>query len=153
MADELTPTDFPQEEIPAATKKTIRSCLRAHLVLMLAASAVIWFPVFFVLYGGIQAVLLLWLLKSNAASGFRRRSVYFFTLLQMVYTITLLYVGAYAFCDVTGMGGLPLDCMRGTIFTNPEFFFIAPAVFPNALYLPLVLVWCVVYAIRKVLKK
>ena len=139
--------------IPLAAKKTIRTCLWAHLVLMLVASAVIWFPVFFILYGGIQAVVLLWLLKPDAVSGFRRWSVYFFALLEVVYTITLLYVGAYAFCDVTGIGGLPLDCMRGTIFANPEFFFIAPAVFPNALYLPLVLVWGVVYAMRKILKK
>lgn len=52
------------------SKKKLSMYLSLHLVLMLAVSIVIWFPVFFVLYGGVQAVVLLyWLNRKSSAQA------------------------------------------------------------------------------------
>lgn len=122
-----------------------------HLLLMLVTSLVIWFPVFFLLYGGIQAVVLLAMLKKERAGGMsvsRRKTIYVLALQEMAYTVALLYVGVYACCD----GGAAPDCMKGTIFTNPEFFHIIPGVCLSAFYLLLALIWgavCTILALRK----
>lgn len=135
---------------------SIRIYLRLHLVLMLVTSIIIWFPVFFILYGGIQAVVILCLLKkrsSDTMSVFMRRSIYMFSLVEVGYTAALLYVGAYVIRDVCGLGILAWDCMKGTLFTNPEFFHIMPGLYLNALYLPIVLIWAIVYALKKLQNK
>ena len=67
--------------------------------------------------------------------------------------VFLHFLNSFLLCLFFLAGLIPQLLQKSPIFTNPEFFFIAPAVFPNALYLPLVLVWSVVYAMRKVLKK
>ena len=135
-----------------STKRTISIYLKGHLVLMLIVSFLIWFPVFFVLYGGIQATALLYYLKRKTSGEITvpaRRVIYLFSLLQIVYTIALLYVGVYLICDVNGIRLLPRDSLKGTLFTNPEFFHVMPGVYLNALYLPLAIIWLMVYAIRR----
>ena len=82
-----------------STKRTISIYLKGHLVLMLIVSFLIWFPVFFVLYGGIQATALLYYLKRKTSGEITvpaRRVIYLFSLLQIVYTIALLYVGMFS---------------------------------------------------------
>ncbi len=130
----------------------IRKYLWLHLVLMLAASMIIWFPVFFILYGGIQAVVMLCLLKkrsSDTMTVIMKRFIYIFFLMEVGYTVALLYVGAYALCDVCGLGILAWDCMKGTMFTNSEFFHIMPGLYLSALYLPVMLIWSIVYALKR----
>ena len=51
--------------MPIATKRIISIYLLLHLVLMLAKPLIIWLPVFFILYGGIQAVVLLTMLNKK----------------------------------------------------------------------------------------
>lgn len=127
-----------------------------HLLLMLVTSVVIWFPVFFVLYGGIQAVVLLAMLKKERAGGMsvsRQKIIYILALTELAYTVALLYVGAYACCDGCGFGVPVPDCMKGTIFTNPEFFHIMPGVCLSAFYLLPALIWGIVYSILARRKK
>ena len=139
-----------------ATKRIISIYLWLHLVLMLVKSLFIWLPVFFILYGGIQAVVLLTMLNKkpgDAMSVTRRRVIYVLTAMEVAYTIELLVMGDYLFHDVLGIGVLPWDYLKGTIFTNPEFFHIIPGVSLTALYLSLAVIWLVVYGIRRIFRK
>ena len=121
--------------------------LSLHLVLMLAVSVLIWFPVFFVLYGGVQAVVLLYWVNRKApaqvAEG-RRRWVDVLLLMEVGYTMALAYVGAHLFCVSYGICDLSPWWLKGTIFTNPEFCYFMPGVCLTAFYLPLVFIWGIV---------
>ncbi len=139
-----------------ATNRIISIYLKLHLALMLAESLLIWLPVFFILYGGIQAVVLLTMLNKktvDAMSVTRRRVIYLLTAMEAAYTIVLLGVGDFLLQDAWGIGVLPRDCLKGTLFTNPEFFHIMPGVTLTALYLSLAIIGLVVYGFRRVLKK
>lgn len=135
-----------------ATKRIINIYILLHLVLMLAKSLFIWIPVFFILYGGIQAVVLLTMLNKkpgDAMSVTRRRTIYVLTAMEVAYTIELLVMGDYLLQDVLGIGVLPWNCLKGTIFTNPEFFHVMPGVSLTVLYLALVAIWFIIYTIRR----
>lgn len=135
-----------------ATKRIISIYLWLHLVLMLVKSLFIWLPVFFILYGGIQAIVLLTMLNKkpgDAMSVTRRRVIYVLTAMEVAYTIELLVMGDYLFHDVLGIGVLPWNCLKGTIFTNPEFFHVMPGVSLTVLYLALAAIWFIIYTIRK----
>ena len=139
-----------------AIKRIISIYLLLHLTLMLAQSLLIWLPVFFVLYGGIQAVVLLNMLNKkpgDAMSVTRRRVIYLMTAMQVTYTIELLVMGDFLLQDVLGIGVLPWGYLKGTIFTNPEFFHLVPGVSLTALYLSLTVIWSVAHAIRRISKK
>lgn len=123
---------------------------------MLAKSLIIWLPVFFILYGGIQAVVLLVILNRKSADAMSvtgRRVIYLLTAMEAAYTIELLVMGDFLLRDVLGIGVLPWDYLKGTIFTNPEFFHIIPGVTLTALYLSLAVIGLVVYGFRRMLKK
>ena len=123
---------------------------------MLAKSLIIWLPVFFILYGGIQAVVLLVMLNKKSADAMSvtgRRVIYLLTAMEAAYTIELLVMGDFLLQDVLGIGVLPWDYLKGTIFTNPEFFHIIPGVTLTALYLSLAVIGLVVYGFRRMLKK
>ena len=140
----------------AATGRIISIYLWLHLLLMLVKSLIIWLPVFFILYGGIQAVVLLTMLNKKpgeAMSVTKRRVIYLLTVMEVSYTVELLVMGDFLLQDVLGIGVLPWDCLKGSIFTNPEFFHIIPGVSLTALYLSLAVIWLVVYAIRRITKK
>lgn len=135
-----------------ATKRIISIYLWLHLVLMLVKSLFIWLPVFFILYGGIQAVVLLTMLNKkpgDAMSVTKRRVIYVLTAMEVAYTIELLVMGDYLFHDVLGIGVLPWNCLKGTIFTNPEFFHVMPGVSLTVLYLALAAIWFIIYTIRR----
>ena len=126
--------------------KIIRAYLRGHLALM-AGVLIFWLPFYFVFYGGVQAVVLLCLLRKGVQDevpAFRWKSVCLFSWLELVYTIALLFVGARGFC------GLSLDCLKGTIYNDPEFFPFYYSLIPNALYAAVALIWGVVYAIGRI---
>lgn len=128
-----------------ASGKVIRAYLWGHLVLMVGV-LMHWLPVYFVFYGGVQAVVLLCLMRkgvSGEVPAFRWKSVCLFSWLEWVYTIALLFVGARGFC------GLSLECLKGTIYNNPEFFPFYYSLIPNALYAAVAFVWGVVYAIKR----
>ena len=123
---------------------------------MLAKSLFIWIPVFFILYGGIQAVVLLTMLNKkpdDAMSVTKRRVIYVLTAMEVSYTMGLLVMGDYLLQDVLGIGVLPWNCLKGTIFTNPEFFHVMPGVSLTVLYLALAVIWLVVYGIRRIFRK
>ena len=127
-------------------RRLICAYLWGHLVLM-AVVLMFWLPVYFVFYGGIQAVVLLCLLRKGASgevSAFRRQTICLFSWLEWVYTLALLFVGA------RGYFGLSLDCLKGTIYNNPEFFPFYYSLIPNALYAAVALIWGVVYAIGRI---
>lgn len=137
-------------------KRIITIYLLLHLTLMLAKSLIIWLPVFFILYGGIQAVVLLVMLNKKSADAMSvtgRRVIYLLTAMEAAYTIELLVMGDFLLQDVLGIGVLPWDYLKGTIFTNPEFFHIIPGVTLTALYLSLAVIGLVVYGFRRMLKK
>ena len=138
------------------TKRVISIYLLLHLALMVVKSLIIWLPVFFVLYGGIQAVVLLTMLNKktvDALSVTRRWVIYLLTAMEVTYTIELLVIGDFLLQDVLGWGVLPWDYLKGTIFTNPEFFHIIPGVSLTALYLSLAVIWLVVYGIHRIFRK
>lgn len=138
--------------MPTATKRIISIYLLLHLVLMLAKSLFIWLPVFFILYGGIQAIVLLTILNKksgDAMSVTKRRTIYVLTAMEVAYTIELLVMGDYLLQDVLGIGVLPWNCLKGTIFTNPEFFHVMPGVSLTVLYLALAAIWFIIYTIRR----
>lgn len=142
--------------MPIATKRIISIYLLLHLVLILAKSLFIWIPVFFILYGGIQAVVLLTMLNKkpgDAMSVTKRRVIYVLTAMEVSYTMGLLVMGDYLLQDVLGIGVLPWNCLKGTIFTNPEFFHVMPGVSLTVLYLALAAIWLVVYGIRRIFRK
>ena len=129
----------------AFRRKIICAYLWGHLALM-AGVLVFWLPVYFVFYGGVQAVVLLCLLRKGASgemSVFKRRSIYLFSWLEWVYTVALLFVGARGYFE------LSLDCLKGTSFNNPEFFPLYYSLLPNAFYVAVALIWGGVYAIRR----
>ena len=67
------------------TRRIINIYILLHLALMLVKSLIIWLPVFFILYGGIQAVVLLNLLntgKLDTMSVTRRRIIYLLTAME-----------------------------------------------------------------------
>ena len=134
------------------TRRIINIYILLHLALMLVKSLIIWLPVFFILYGGIQAVVLLNLLntgKLDTMSVTRRRIIYLLTAMEATYTIELLVMGDYLLQDVLGIGVLPWNCLKGTIFTNPEFFHVMPGVALTVLYLALAAIWFIIYTIRR----
>ena len=134
------------------TRRIINIYILLHLALMLVKSLIIWLPVFFILYGGIQAVVLLNLLntgKLDTMSVTRRRTIYVLTAMEATYTIELLVIGDYLLQDVLGIGVLPWNCLKGTIFTNPEFFHVMPGVSLTVLYLALAAIWFIIYTIRR----
>lgn len=126
------------------SKKKLSVYVSLHLVLMLAVSIVIWFPVFFVLYGGVQAVVLLyWLnrkVSAQAVEG-RRRWVDVLLLMEAGYSVALVYVGAHLFCEAYGICDLSPGWLKGTMFTNPEFCYFMPGVCLSAFYLLVALIW------------
>ena len=136
-----------------ATRRIINIYILLHLALMLVKSLIIWLPVFFILYGGIQAVVLLNLLNTgkpgDAMSVTKRRAIYVLTAMEATYTIELLVMGDYLLQDVLGIGVLPWNCLKGTIFTNPEFFHVMPGVSLTVLYLALAAIWFIIYTIRR----
>ncbi len=138
-----------------ATRRIISIYLLLHLLLMLVESLIIWLPVFFILYGGIQAVVLLTMLKKTgeAMSITKRRVIYLFTAMEVTYTMGLLAIGDFLLQDVLGIGVLPWDCLKGTLFTNPEFFHIMPGVSLTVLYLSFMVIWLAVHSCRRILKK
>lgn len=134
------------------TKRVISIYLLLHLALMVVKSLIIWLPVFFVLYGGIQAVVLLTMLNKktvDALSVTRRWVIYLLTAMEVTYTIELLVIGDFLLQDVLGWGVLPWNCLKGTIFTNPEFFHVMPGVSLTVLYLALAAIWFIIYTIRR----
>ena len=139
-----------------ATRRIISIYLLLHLLLMLVQSLIIWLPVFFILYGGIQAVVLLTMLHRqtlDAMSITKRRVIYLLTAMEVTYTMGLLAIGDFLLQDVLGIGVLPWDCLKGTLFTNPEFFHIMPGVTLTALYLSFMVIWLAVHSCRRILKK
>ena len=135
-----------------ATRRFISIYLRLHLLLMLVQSLIIWLPVFFILYGGIQAVVLLTMLHRqtlDAMSITKRRVIYLLTAMEVAYTIELLVMGDYLLQEVLGIGVLSWDCLKGTLFTTPEFFHIMPGVSLTVLYLALAAIWFIIYTIRR----
>lgn len=139
-----------------ATRRIINIYILLHLALMLVKSLIIWLPVFFILYGGIQAVVLLNLLntgKLDTMSVTRRRIIYLLTAMEATYSFELLVMGDFLLQDVLGLGISSLACLKGTIFTNPEFFHVMPGVALSVLYLALAAICLVVYGIRRILKK
>ena len=134
------------------TRRIINIYILLHLTLMLVKSLIIWLPVFFILYGGIQAVVLLNLLntgKVDTMSVTRRRIIYLLTAMEATYSFELLVMGDFLLQDVLGWGVLPWDYLKGTIFTNPEFFHIMPGVALSVLYLSLAAIWFIIYTIRR----
>lgn len=138
-----------------ATRRIISIYLLLHLLLMLVKSLIMWFPVFFILYGGIQAVVLLTMLKKTgeAMSIAKQRVIYLLTAMEVTYTMGLLAIGDFLLQDVLGIGVLPWDCLKGTIFTSPEFFHIMPGASLTVLYLSIMVIWLAVHACRNILKK
>lgn len=138
------------------TRRIINIYILLHLALMLVKSLIIWLPVFFILYGGIQAVVLLNLLntgKLDTMSVTRRRIIYLLTAMEATYSFELLVMGDFLLQDVLGLGISSLACLKGTIFTNPEFFHVMPGVALSVLYLSLAAICLVVYGIHRILKK
>ena len=138
--------------MPTATKRIISIYLWLHLALMVEKSLIICLPVSFVLYGGIQAVVLLTMLNKkpgDAMSVTRRWVIYLLTAMEVTYTIELLVIGDFLLQDVLGWGVLPWDYLKGTIFTNPEFFHVMPGVSLTVLYLALAAIWFIIYTIRR----
>ena len=134
------------------TRRIINIYILLHLALMLVKSLIIWLPVFFILYGGIQAVVLLNLLntgKLDTMSVTRRRIIYLLTAMEATYSFELLVMGDFLLQDVLGWGVLPWDYLKGTIFTNPEFFHVMPGVSLTVLYLALAAIWFIIYTIRR----
>ena len=133
------------------SKLTLSVYLSLHLVLMLAVSVLIWFPVFFVLYGGVQAVVLLyWLNRKSSASAVegRRRWVDVLLLMEAGYSVALAYVGAQLFCEAYGICDLSPGWLKGTMFTNPEFCYFMPGVGLSAFYLLVVVIWGIVGVLK-----
>ena len=138
--------DYFDDLLEQIIRRLTSAYLWGHLALMVGV-LMFWLPVYFVLYGGVQAVVLLCLLRkgiSGEVSDFRRRSICLFSWLEWVYTVALLFVGARGYFE------LSLDCLKGTSFNNPEFFPFYYSLLPNALYAAVALIWGVVYAIRRV---
>ena len=136
----------------SATKRIISIYLLLHLLLMLVESLIMWLPVFFILYGGIQAVVLLTMLNKKTVDSMSvtgRRIIYLLTAMEVTYTMGLLAIGDFLLQDVLGIGVLPWDCLKGTIFTNPEFFHVMPGVSLTVLYLALAAIWFIIYTIRR----
>lgn len=134
------------------TRRIINIYILLHLALMLVKSLIIWLPVFFILYGGIQAVVLLNLLntgKLDTMSVTRRRLIYLLTAMEATYSFELLVMGDFLLQDVLGLGISSLPCLKGTIFTNPEFFHVMPGVALSVLYLALAVIWFIIYTIRR----
>ena len=79
----------------SASGKVIRAYLWGHLALMVGV-LIFWLPFYFVFYGGVQAVVLLCLLRKGVQGevpAFRWKSVCLFSWLELVYIIALLFVG------------------------------------------------------------
>lgn len=127
-------------------KRILKIYLIIHFALMLVLTwgPILWvyFPEFFVLYGGIQAVMIWRQLKEpHPGSEFRIRSIYFFSLLEVVYTISMLCwrlqynVSVSEFCYLFSR--------------EPNTYVLEYAVFPNLLFVSAALIWFVVRSVRK----
>lgn len=119
-------------------KKILRGYLIVHFALLLTVAwgpaIYIFGPIDFVLYGGIQA-LLLWrfINRKTEISVFWRWSIYFFSLMQLMYTAALFLFGA------SFRYGLSLDCLRS--FNALEFGDFIYAKYPNLVYFTFALIW------------
>lgn len=135
--------------IPPVRRIIISIFLLSHIILVIVGGGAWWFVLFF-LYGGIQALVMLCLMNTFAIgeiSIFKQRSMYLFSLMEGVYTISMLFVIAY------GYYGQTLTCLRNTIFTNPEFFFVAYSIPANILYFSAIFIWRIAPILRKFFRK
>lgn len=127
-------------------KRIIKIYLVIHFLFMLVLTwgPILWvyFPEFFVLYGGIQAVMIWRQLKTpHPISDFRIRSIYFFSLLEVVYTISMLcWRPQY---------NVSVSAFRYLFSREPNTYVLEYAVFPNLLFVSAALIWFVVHYVRK----
>lgn len=126
-------------------KKILRGYLIVHFALMLVLTwgPILWvyFPEFFVLYGGIQAVMIWRQLKAaHPVSGFRIRSIYFFSLLEVVYTISMLCWSLQYNVSVSEF--------RYLFSSEPNTYVLDYAVFPNLFFVSAALIWFVVHYVK-----
>lgn len=119
------------------------------LVLVITATAPIFWPVFFLpflIYGGIQAVLLLHCCiecDSSKVSVFRLTSIYVFSLVELLYTTSLLLADLYGRFDIS------LPVLRGSFFNHSELFIIYYSLVPNGLFFILWLFWFALFELRR----
>lgn len=126
-------------------KRILKIYLSIHFALMVVVTwgPILWgyFPEFFVLYGGIQAVIIWRLIKAaHPISGFRIRSIYFFSLLEVVYTIAMLcWRPQY---DVS------FSEFRYLFSSEPNTYVLDYAIFPNLFFVSAALIWFVVHYVK-----
>lgn len=133
------------------TKKVLIYYLVFHVVLILVITATVPFfwPVFFLpflIYGGIQALLLLHYCidcDSSKSSVFRSISIYVFSLVELLYTTSLLLADLYGRFDIS------LPCLRGSFFNDSELFVVYYSLVPNGLFFILWLIWFALYELRR----
>lgn len=131
--------------ISPRVKNILRGYLGFHFALLFTLACgpgiLYAFPLSFLLYGGIQAVILWRFLKrKDEVSLFARWSLYFFTLMELMYTVALFLFEANL------RHGLSLDCLRS--FNDPEFSGFYYAKYPNLFYAFAILIWGIAYLIR-----
>lgn len=124
--------------IPPLIKKILRGYLIVHFALLLTWACglgiIFAFPVSFILFGGIQALLLWYFINRKVKmSALYRWSIYSFSLMQMMYTVALFLFDAYS------RHGVSLDCLRS--FNDPEFGAFNYAKYPNLVYFTFALIW------------
>lgn len=134
---------------------TLRKIVSTYLVLhvlsvlgveVLSPYLLVMFPVPFVLYGGIQAVVLFSHINRESPV-FRPAVLYAFALVETGYTVTLAAAAAYGHFDAC------LPCLRGTRFADPEFFFFYYSLVPNAMFAIAVLAAAVAYGVGLLLRE
>lgn len=126
-------------------KRILKIYLSIHFALMVVVTwgPILWvyFPEFFVLYGGTQAVVIWRLLKAaHPISDFRIRSIYFFSLLEVVYTIAMLcWRPQY---------NVSFSEFRYLFSREPNTYVLEYAVLPNLLFVAAALIWFVVHYVK-----